>query len=126
MAPFPRGPEVQAVLCHQLIWKVHRYVSYTDNYARLPLLAIVYPTVPNYHKDMAALQCLAQVLGQGKNSILYQQLVKKQWLFKRMPAFSQLSEFAGEFFFQVIPAWKSFQNGYIIQVLHWILLKHAA
>ena len=27
---------------------------------------------------MAALACLAQVLGQGNNSILYQQLVKKQ------------------------------------------------
>ena len=27
---------------------------------------------------MGALACLAQVIGQGKNSVLYQQLVKKQ------------------------------------------------
>ncbi|TMI80763.1 MAG: insulinase family protein, partial [Bacteroidetes bacterium] len=61
-----------------------------------------YPSVPNYHKDMAALQCLAQVLGQGKNSVLYQQLVKKQ-LALQANANSQLSELAGEFFFQLVP-----------------------
>jgi zinc protease len=80
----------------------NRYVSYTDNYARLPLLAIVYPTVPNYHKDMAALACLAQVLGQGKNSVLYQQMTKKQ-LALQASAFSSLSELSGEFFFQLMP-----------------------
>ena len=63
---------------------------------------IVYPTVPIYHKDMGALACLAQVLGQGKNSVLYQQLVKKQ-LALQANASSQLSELAGEFFLQLIP-----------------------
>jgi zinc protease len=33
---------------------IDRYISYVDNYARVPLLNIVYPTVP-YHKDMGAL-----------------------------------------------------------------------
>src|SRR5207237_7595105 len=98
----PRGPEVQKVIVPPAIVESDRYVSYTDNYARLPLLAIVYPTVPNYHKDMAALQCLAQVLGQGKNSVLYQQLVKKQ-LALQANASSQLSELAGEFLFQLVP-----------------------
>ncbi len=100
--PMPRGPEVQKVVVPAAVVEKDRYVFYTDNYAKLPLLAIVYPTVPNYHKDMAALQCLAQVLGQGKNSVLYQQLVKKQ-LALQANASSQLSELAGEFFFQLIP-----------------------
>jgi zinc protease len=101
-SPIPRGPEVERVVVPAAIVEKDRYISYTDNYARVPLLAVVYPTVPNYSKDMAALQCLAQVLGQGKNSVLYQQLVKKQ-LALQANASSQLSELAGEFFFQLVP-----------------------
>ncbi|HEY2722722.1 MAG TPA: pitrilysin family protein, partial [Chitinophagaceae bacterium] len=100
--PIPRGPEVDPVKVPAAVIDNDRYVSYTDNYARLPLLAIVYPTVPNYDKDMASLQCLADVLGRGKNSVFYQQLVKKQMALQAN-ASSQLSELAGEFYFQMIP-----------------------
>src|SRR5688572_18347113 len=74
----PKGPEVKPVVVPAVNFQGNRYISYVDNYAKVPLLVVVYPTVPNYHKDMAALACLAQVLGQGKNSLLYQNLVKKQ------------------------------------------------
>jgi zinc protease len=83
-----RGPEVKAVQVPAVTLDSMRYVSYVDNYAKLPLLYVVYPTVPNYHKDMAALQCLAQVLGQGRNSVLYQQLTKKQLACNPEPAAS--------------------------------------
>ena len=43
--PIPRGPEVDPVKLPSVVIKSDRYVSYTDNYAKLPLLAIVYPTV---------------------------------------------------------------------------------
>jgi zinc protease len=99
----PKGPGVKAESYPSVTLDATRYTSYTDNYAKQPMLAIVYPTVPNYHKDMAALQCLAQVLGQGRNSVLYQQLTKKQLAFQAN-AFSQLSELAGELVFQIIPA----------------------
>ncbi len=100
--PIPRGPEVSPVVVPAAHLDADRYASYTDNYAKLPLLLAVYPTVPNYNKDMASLACLAQVLGQGKNSVLYQQLVKKQ-LALQASASSQLSELAGEFNFFLIP-----------------------
>ena len=100
--PIPRGPEVQKVDVPPVMLDKTRYVSFTDNYARVPMLAIVYPTVPVYHPDMAALQCLAQVLGQGKNSILYQDLVKTQKALQAN-ASSQLSELAGEFTFTILP-----------------------
>jgi zinc protease len=51
---------------------------------------------------MAALACLAQVLGQGRNSILYQNLVKNQ-LALQANAFSNLSELSGELIFQIVP-----------------------
>lgn len=99
----PRGPEVKPVVVPPAVLTADRYASYTDNYARVPLLLAVYPTVPNFHKDMGALACLAQVLGQGKNSIMYQQLVKKQ-LALQSNTFSQLSELSGEMAFQLVPS----------------------
>ncbi len=106
----PRGPEVTKTILPAVVIEKDRYVSLTDNYAKLPQLSKVYPTVPNYDKDMAALACLAQVLGQGKNSILYQQLVKTQKVLGAN-AFSRLSELAGELSFSITPyAGKSLSN----------------
>ncbi|MFC4262761.1 M16 family metallopeptidase [Ferruginibacter yonginensis] len=98
----PRGPEVTKTVLAPVVLESDRYASYTDNYAKIPLLTKSYVTVPNYDKDMAALACLAQVIGQGKNSILYQNLVKTQ---KALNAScnSRLSELAGEFSFQIVP-----------------------
>ncbi len=98
----PRCPDVQKVTVPAAHLEQDRYASYTDNYARLPLLSIVYPSVPNYHKDMGALACLAQVLGQGKNSIFYQQMVKSQ-LALQTNARNQTDELAGEFNITVVP-----------------------
>lgn len=98
----PRGPEVKPVVVPAANLDKDRYVSYVDNYARLPLLTMTYATVPNYHKDMAALGCLAQVMGQGNNSIFYQSMVKTQQALQAT-ASSQLSELAGEFTFRVTP-----------------------
>ncbi|MFZ1530246.1 MAG: pitrilysin family protein [Ferruginibacter sp.] len=98
----PRGPEVSKTVLPPVNLESNRYVSYTDNYARIPILSKTYPTVPNYHPDMAALACLAQVIGQGKNSILYQQLVKSQKAVAAS-AFSRLSELSGELSLQVTP-----------------------
>ena len=98
----PKGPDVQKTILPKVSVASDRYVSFTDNYARLPQLSKAYPTVPDYDKDMAALACLAQVLGQGKTSILYQQLVKPKKALNAS-AFSSLSELAGEFNFRITP-----------------------
>ena len=98
----PRAPKVEDMPVSVPELNSHRFVSYTDNYARVPRLYKSYPTVPLYHSDMGALACLAQVLGQGNNSILYQELVKPQ-LALQASAFSSLSELSGEFIFQITP-----------------------
>jgi zinc protease len=106
----PRGPEVTKTILPAVVLNKDRYVSLTDNYAKLPQLSKVFPTVPNYSKDMAAIACLAQVLGQGKNSILYQELVKTQKVLNAS-CFSSFSELAGELSFSVTPfAGKSLSN----------------
>ena len=98
----PRGPKVDEMPPMVPEVNSHRFVSYTDNYAKVPRLYKSYPTIPLYSEDMGALACLAQVLGQGNNSILYQELVKKQ-VALQANAFSQASELSGEFTFQVAP-----------------------
>ncbi|MGV3530305.1 MAG: M16 family metallopeptidase [Flavisolibacter sp.] len=98
----PAGPEVKPVDAGPAKLESTRYASYVDNYARLPLLTITYPTVPDYHPDMAALDALAEILGQGKTSVLYQQMVKKQ-LALQASTYSDLSELAGEFAVRIVP-----------------------
>lgn len=114
----PKGPEVKKAYFPPVVLEKNRYVSYVDNYARIPRLSIVYPTVPQFHKDQAALACLAQVLGQGgggggrrggggggggaRNSIFYQTLIKTQKA-QSASASSNLNELAGEFSISITP-----------------------
>ena len=98
----PRGPKVEDMPEAVPQLDSHRFVSYVDNYARMPLMLKAYPGVPSYHPDMAALDCLAQILGQGNNSILYQQLVKKQ-LALQASTNSGNSELSGEITFSIVP-----------------------
>jgi len=98
----PRGPEVTKTILPAVQLSSNRYVSYIDNYAKVPMMVKTFPTVPNYHPDMGALACLAQVLGQGKNSVLYQSFVKSQKALQAN-ANSRLSELAGEMSFQFVP-----------------------
>ncbi|MGB0834945.1 MAG: M16 family metallopeptidase [Psychrobium sp.] len=54
-----------------------RYVSFEDNVS-LPLVYISFPTAYARHEDEAALDLLAQILGGGKTSLLYKNLVKSR------------------------------------------------
>lgn len=98
----PRGPEVTPTKLAPVQLEKNRYASYTDNYARVPQLRITYPTVPDYHADMPALNCLAAVIGQGRTSVLYQSMVKTQKAVSA-GAFNMSAELAGEFTFSAAP-----------------------
>lgn len=99
----PRGPEVKNMKLDAPVLEGDRYVTLVDNYARLPLLSITFPTVPSYHPDEAPLACLAQVLGQGKNSVFYQEITKNQKALDAS-AFNRGSELSGEFSISLTPA----------------------
>ena len=99
----PRGPEVKNMPPMLAKLDKDRYVSFEDNYIRLPLLAMVFPVPQARSTDEVALDCLAEILGQGKNSILYQKMVKSQQALQAS-VFNSGSELSGEFFFQVVPS----------------------
>ena len=98
----PRGPEVKPVMVPAAHLDANRYVTLVDNYARSPRLYITYPTIPNFHKDMPALDCLAEILGQGKTSILYQNLIKNQLALTALANHGN-TELSGEFAIIVSP-----------------------
>lgn len=97
----PRGPEVTKTQVPAAILTSDRYVSYEDN-VRFPMLQIVFPTVPNYHPDEAPLDALAEILGGGKNSLFYKNLVKTQ-LAVQANASHPSSELAGQLTMTVLP-----------------------
>jgi zinc protease len=99
----PTGPKVEPVKVPAVKLDSNRYVSFVDNYAKLPMFSVAYPTVPDFHKDKAALSALAQIIGQGRNSILFQQFTKKQ-LALQAQAFNYMSELSGEFHIVLLPS----------------------
>ncbi|RYE26299.1 MAG: insulinase family protein [Sphingobacteriales bacterium] len=98
----PRGPEVKPAEVPAAKIDARRYISMKDNYAKLPMLRIVYPTVASYNPDEAPLDCLAEILGQGKDSYFYKKLEKKQ-IAVNASAYQPTAELSGEFVMSVTP-----------------------
>ncbi|HEX8427420.1 pitrilysin family protein [Hymenobacter sp.] len=93
--PIKAGPAVQNMKLPEPVLTADRYVSYEDN-VRFPMLQMVFPTVPQYHPDEVAIDALAEIIGGGKTSLLYKNLVKPQKAVQAQ-AYHPSSELAGEF-----------------------------
>jgi len=98
----PVGPAVKNMNLPAPVLTADRYISYTDNYAKLPMLSITYPGAKLYDKDMAALDALTQIIGQGRNGIFYKNFVKTRKA-TQASMFSSNTELAGEISITVVP-----------------------
>ncbi|MBI2151222.1 2-oxoacid:acceptor oxidoreductase family protein, partial [Candidatus Woesearchaeota archaeon] len=67
-------PEVKKLVVPSVVIPQDKYGAYKDK-VYLPLNLRVYPTVPQYHRDEAALDLLAYMIGTGKNSLLYKNFI---------------------------------------------------
>ncbi len=99
----PRGPEVKNMDKVPAKLEADRYVSYEDQYIRFPMYRMVIPTVHVFHEDEAPLDVLSDILGGGKSSLLYKNLVKNQKALQAS-AIHPARELAAEFIFTVIPS----------------------
>ena len=88
-------PEVKKMKVPLPILPSDKYASYRDN-IYLPLTLRVYPTVPQYQRDEAVLDLMADMMGDGNNSIFYQNFVKSKLAVQASVSHSS-SELAGEF-----------------------------
>ena len=77
--------------------KPTKKLYHLDNFAKLPLLRLTYPTVEQYTDDAYALDALARLLSDGKNAVLYKTLVEELKLAPRPSAWSDTNEIAGSF-----------------------------
>jgi len=73
----PSGPKVSAPKKRSFEINEDRYISMEDN-VHLPLIYMAYPTVAIRHEDEAPLDVLSSILGGGKTSLLYKNLVKNR------------------------------------------------
>lgn len=95
----PRGPEVKPMAKTPVKLDADRYISYEDN-IRFPMVSMTWPTVNSMHPDEAALDILSEIIGGGKNSIMYQKFVKPQ-IAINANASSPTMELAGSFMLSV-------------------------
>jgi zinc protease len=96
----PAGPEVVKAKPTLVRLTEDRYITLEDN-VHLPLLQITIPTVYAHHPDEPALDLLADVIGGGKNSLFYKNMVK-DGIAVQASASHPCSELACEFSFMAL------------------------
>jgi predicted Zn-dependent peptidase len=77
-----------------------RFISYKID-VPYPLIKIVFNTVPKFHQDEKTLNAIAFLLGQGKNSVLYNSLVKTGYAVS-VNAQHKTYKYGGEFSIDVL------------------------
>lgn len=97
----PSGPEVKPLDPRPVTLEVTKSLFFEDNFAKLPELRIVFPTVEEYHKDSYALSILGQLLSGSKKAPLYKVIVEEEKLAPNIGTYQSSSELAGEFIFRV-------------------------
>jgi zinc protease len=99
----PSGPEVKPMEPTLLNITEDRYISLDDNIT-VPMLKIVFPGVPRYHEDEAALDALADIMGgpTNKNSLFYQRFLKNQKCLQANTT-NPTQELAGAFTITLMP-----------------------
>ncbi len=97
----PRGPEVEQMEPMPVSLETTKALSFEDNFAKLPELRMVFPTVEEFHKDQQALEVLGQLLSGSKKSHLYKSIVEDKKLAPNVSSYQSSNELAGEFVIRV-------------------------
>ena len=97
----PSGPEVKPLPPMPVTLTETKNLYFEDNFAKLPELRMVFPTVEEYHKDSYALQILGNLLSGSKKAPLYKVLVEEMKLAPNVGTYQSSNELAGEFIFRV-------------------------
>jgi zinc protease len=97
----PRGPEVAKR--DPLPVKLEKNISlyHEDNFATVPELTMVWPSVGQFHADSIALQVLAEYLSAGKRAPLNEVLIDEQQLTSSLSVFNYGKELSGEFYLNI-------------------------
>ena len=94
----PRGEDIKPYGARPGKLDASIKLIHEDNFATVPRLTHVWPTVEQYHPDSYALEILASYLTSGKTAPFNEVLVDEEKLSPGLGAFSNTSEIAGEFY----------------------------
>lgn len=108
----PVGPEVESAAKQPVTLEKDKYITLEDR-IRQPMVMIGWPTTYRGEENEAALDTLASVLGSGKNSVLYQELVKTEKAIDA-GAFHQCAELSCSFY--VYAMGDSGENGDLTEI----------
>ena len=97
----PSGPEVEKLIAQPVYLEETKSLYFEDDFAKLPELRMVFPTVEEYHKDVYALNILGQLLSGSKKAPLYQVVVEEAQLAPAISTYQSSNEIAGEFIIRV-------------------------
>ncbi len=92
----PRGEEISPLVKRPGQVPATKHLYYEDNFARVPQLTMVWPSVELYHPDSYALEVLTTYLSSGKSAPLNQILVDDLKLTSRTSMYNYTSELAGQ------------------------------
>lgn len=97
----PRGADIERQPKQPATLETTKRLYHEDNFAALPELTMVWPTVPRYAPDSYALAVLMGLLSDGKVAPLNAVLIDDKKLTARVSMFGYESELAGQAFLQV-------------------------
>ncbi|MEL7031987.1 MAG: pitrilysin family protein [Pseudomonadota bacterium] len=100
-AEIPRGPEITRMTPQAGSIDAPVLLYHEDNFAQLPQLTMVWPTVEQYHPDSYALNVLTELLTDGKEAPLNEVLIDEAKVAASVGGFNYDSELAGELILQV-------------------------
>ena len=92
----PKGAEIPALEKRPGNVPETKFLYYEDNFARVPQLTMVWPTVASYHTDSYPLEVLSEYLTNGKSAPMNQVLIDELKLTSSTSMFNYISELAGQ------------------------------
>ncbi len=99
----PGGEAVERYTPRAATLKETKSLFYEDNFATVPQLISVFPSVEQYHPDSYALNVLAEYLTDGKSAPLNEVFIDEDKVTSDVSAFNYTKEISGEFYFFINP-----------------------
>ena len=97
----PRGPDVDKREPRAGTLNENLSFYHEDNFATVPRLTMVWPTVDQFHPDSYALEVLSEYLSDGKRAPLNEVLIDEQKLTSGVNTFNYGKVLSGEFYLMI-------------------------
>lgn len=99
----PRGEDIQPYAPRAGVLTESKRLYHEDNFATVPQLTMIWPTVEQYHPDAYALDILVDYLTNGKRAPLNEVLIDEEKLTSDVSGFHYTKEISGEWYLFISP-----------------------